>query len=227
MSLETIAPKKGEVAFVWFNSFSGVTIKTPKKTLVVDPVDIDPKVFKAVDIILVTHEHLDHFDGSMIQDVHKRTQCSVLADSTTARRLGDFIPPTKLHEMRMGKEIKLDNITIRAESYKHPAATPVSYLITSEDGIRVYHTGDSLPNPDMKQVGERSPPDVVFCTVGTPAPGASPETGLEIVRMVKPKIAVPYHAPTADRKKFAELIAKEAPNVKCVVMEQNKPAKYP
>jgi len=227
MSLETITPKKGEVAFVWFNSFSGVTIKTPTKTLVVDPVDIDPKVFKAVDIILVTHEHLDHFDGSMVQDVHKRTQCSVLADSTTARRMGDFILPTKLHEMRMGKEIKLDNITIRAESYKHPAATPVSYLITSEDGIRVYHTGDSLPNPDMKQVGERSPPDVVFCTVGTPAPGASPETGLEIVRMVKPKIAVPYHAPIADRKKFAELITKEAPDVKCVVMEQNKPAKYP
>jgi mRNA degradation ribonuclease J1/J2 len=52
-------------------------------------------------------------------------------------------------------------------------------------------------------------------------------TGLEIVQMVKPKVAVPYHAPAADRKKFAELVAKEAPNVKCVVIEQGKPFKYP
>jgi hypothetical protein len=45
--------------------------------------------------------------------------------------------------------------------------------------------------------------------------------------MVKPKVAVPYHAPLADRKKFAELIAKEAPTVKCMIVELNKPAKYP
>jgi len=227
MSLETLTPRKGEVAFVWFNNYSGVTIKTPTKTLVVDPADVDPNVFKIVDAVLVTHEHLDHFDEGIIRDVHRRTRCPVVADSTSAMRLRDAIAPNKLHEMRIGKEIKIDDITIRAQGFKHPAATPVSYLITSEDGIKVYHTGDSLPNPDMEQVGERSPPDVVFCAVGAPAPGASPETGLGIVRLVKPKMAVPYHAPVTDRKKFAELIAKEAPNVRCVVIEQNKPAKYP
>jgi len=76
-------------------------------------------------------------------------------------------------------------------------------------------------------LGERSPPDVVFCTVGAPAPGASPQSGLEIVRMVKPRMAVPYHAPIADLQKFAELLTKEAPAVRCLVVSQNKPAKYP
>lgn len=227
MSLEAVTPKKGEVAFVWFNNYAGLTIKTPSKTLVVDPADVDPKVFKVVDAVLVTHEHYDHFDEGIIRDLHRRTQCPVLADSTSAMRLSDSIKADKLHEMRMGKEVKLDGIIVRAEAFRHPAATPVSYLITSEDRVRVYHTGDSQPHPDMRQVGERSPPDIVFCTVGAPAPGTSPQSGLEIVRMVKPKMAVPYHAPAADRKKFAELIAKEAPNVKCMVVEQNKPAKYP
>ncbi len=227
MSLETITPKKGEVAFVWFNSYSGVTIKTPTKTLVVDPADVDPKVFKTVDAVLVTHEHHDHFDEGIIRDIHGRTKCLVVADSTSAKRLRDSIAPNKLHEMRMGKEVKIDNITVRAEGFRHPATAPVSYLITTEDGIRVYHTGDSLPTSDMKPIGERSPPDVVFCTVGAPAPGASPQSGLEIVRTVKPKVAVPYHAPAAERKRFAELIAKEVPGVRCVVIEQNKPAKYP
>jgi L-ascorbate metabolism protein UlaG (beta-lactamase superfamily) len=227
MSIESLTLKKGEVTFLWFNNYSGVVIRTPTKTFVVDPADVDPKIFKTVDFLLITHEHYDHFDEGMVREIYRRTQCTVMADSTSARRLRDVLPSGKLHEMRFGKEVKLGDITVKAEAFKHPATAPVSYFITSEDGVRVYHTGDSLPHPDMKQVGERSPPDVVFCTVGAPAPGASPESGLEIVRMVKPKVAVPYHAQAADRKKFAELIAKETPNVKCLVIERDKPYKYP
>jgi len=227
MSIETLTLKKGEVGFLWFNNYSGVVIGTPSKTLIVDPADVDPTIFKKVDALLITHEHHDHFDELLTREIYRRTQCPVVADSTSAMRLKDVLPAGKLHEMRVGKEIKIDNITIRAEAFKHPATAPVSYLITTEDGVKIYHTGDSLPHPDMKKVGERSPPDVVFCTVGAPAPGASPRTGLEIVQMVKPKVAVPYHAPSADRKKFAELVAKEAPNVKCIVIERDKPYKYP
>ena len=227
MSIESLTLKKGEVAFLWFNDYSGVSIRTPSKILIVDPADVDPAIFKKVDGLLITHEHFDHFDESLTREIYRRTQCYVVADSTSAKRLKDVLPAGKLYEMRAGREIKLDNITVRAEGFKHPATTPVSYLITTEDGVKIYHTGDSLPSPDMKKIGERSPPDVVFCTVGVPAPGASPQTGLDIVHMVKPKVAVPYHASAADRKKFAELVAKDAPNVKCVIIEHNKLFKYP
>jgi L-ascorbate metabolism protein UlaG (beta-lactamase superfamily) len=227
MSIESLTLKKGEVALLWFNNYSGVVVKTPSKTLIVDPADVDPTIFKKVDALLITHEHHDHFDQSIVNEIYRRTRCTVVADSTSAGMLKDVLPSGKLHEMRIGKEIRLDNITVRAEGFRHPATAPVSYLITTDEGVKIYHTGDSLPFPDMKKVGERSPPDVVFCTVGVPAPGASPETGLEIVKMVKPKVAIPYHAPAADRKKFAELVAKETPNVKCIVIERDKPYKYP
>ena len=227
MSLDAVTVKNGEISFVWFNGYSGVTIKTPTKTIVVDPADVDAKAFGTVDAVLVTHEHYDHLDEGIIRELHKRTHCIVVADSTSAKRLKDSVSGDKLFEMRVGKEIRIGNVAVKAEAFKHPATTPVSYLITSEEGIRVYHTGDSLPHPDMKQLGNQSPPDVVFCTVGMPAPGASPQSGLEIVRLVKPKVAVPYHAPYVDRKKFGELVAKEAPKVKCMVVEQTQPAKYP
>ena len=227
MSIEALTPKKGEVAFLWFNNYSGVVIKTPSKTLLVDPVDIASETFQTVDAILITHEHYDHFDESLTKEIYKRTQCTVVADLASARKLRDTLPADKLHEMQLGKEIRFGNITVRAEAYRHPATAPVSYLITTEDGVRIYHAGDSLPHPDMRQIGEQRAPDLVFCTVGAPAPGASPRTGLEIVKMVKPKVAVPFHAPPPDRRKFAELVAKETPNVKCLVIERDKPYTYP
>ena len=227
MSIDSISLRKGEVAFLWFNNYSGVVIRTPSKTLVVDPADVDPLMFKKVDAVLITHEHGDHFDEVMVREIFRRTQCTVLADTTSAKRLRDVVPASKLHEMKFGNEVKIDNLAVRAEAFRHPATAPASYMITSDDGVRVYHTGDSLPFPDMKRIGEQSPPDIVFCTVGTPAPGATPETGLEIVKMVKPKMAVPYHAPDAERKKFVELVTKEAPNVKTLLIERGKPYKYP
>jgi hypothetical protein len=41
MSIEETVSKKNEVAFKWFNNYAGVTIKTPTKTLVIDPVDVN------------------------------------------------------------------------------------------------------------------------------------------------------------------------------------------
>lgn len=227
MSLESLTLRKGEIAFLWFNRFSGITVRTPSKTLVFDPADVEPETFKKVDAILITHEHSDHLDESIVRDIHERTRCLVVADLTSANRLRNVVASDKLHEVRVGSELNIDDVAVRAEGFNHPAATPVSFLVTTEDGIKIYHTGDTLPFPQMKRIGERSPPDIVFCTVGIPAPGASPETGVEIVKMVKPKVAVPYHAPKDDSTRFAELLSKEAPEVRCMIIKAGEPYKYP
>lgn len=227
MSIESTIPKKGEVLLLWFNRCSGLVLKTLSKTLVFDPAEVNPKIFKNVDAILITHEHYDHLDVPLVRDVHGRTKCQVIADKTSARKLRDAVSSDKLYEARVGSEFKIGDVQVLAEGFKHPAAAPVSFLITTEDGIRIYHTGDSLPFPEMKRIGEQTPPDVVFCTVGPPAPGASPQTGVEIVKMVNPKMAIPYHAPATESRRFADLLSREAPKVRCMVIEQGKPFKYP
>jgi L-ascorbate metabolism protein UlaG (beta-lactamase superfamily) len=227
MSIESIVPEKGEVWFLWFNRCSGIVLKTSTKTLVFDPAEVSPEIFKNVDAILITHEHYDHLEAPLVRAVHERTGCQVIADQTSAGKLRNVVASDKLHEARVGSEFKIGDVQVVAEGFRHPAAAPVSFLITTEDGIRIYHTGDSLPFPEMKRIGEQTPPDVVFCTVGPPAPGASPQTGVEIVKMVRPKMAVPYHAPAAEARRFADLLSREVPNVRCMVIEQDKPYKYP
>jgi len=222
MSIEK-TPSKNEILFVWFNCYSGVTIKTPSKTLLVDPVDVKSRDFQNLDAILITHEHYDHFDQSLVSEIHKQTQCMIVADPTSARRLQNVISSEKLHEIQQGSEVKVGEVSVKAEKCNHPAATPISLIITSEDGVKVFHTADSLPFPEMATIGERENLDVVFCTVGAIAPGASPETGFEIARLTKPKVAVPYHtASPVDLKKFAELLKKEIPKVTCLIPEIGK-----
>jgi L-ascorbate metabolism protein UlaG (beta-lactamase superfamily) len=228
MSIENVATQKGEVSFVWLNHYAGVAIKTPTKTVVIDPVDINSKQFRAVDVLLLTHEHYDHLDQSIVKDLQGRTNCTVIADSTSAKRLRNMVPENKLKEAKAGLEFEIGEVAILAEKCNHPpAATPLTYLITTEDGIKIYHTADSLPFPEMKQIGEKAKIDLAFCTVGI-APGASPKTGVEIAKLLQPKKAVPYHTASAsDLRRFAEILLKEAPNVSCMLIESGKIYKYP
>jgi len=217
------APERGRVAVLWFNDYAGMTIRTPERTLVVDPADVDPNAFTSVDAVLITHEHYDHLDTSIVQAIQRRTGCLVVADPTSFRALGGVVPKDKLIMVRPGSELNVGNVKVRVEGCNHPpASTPVTYLITSEDGVCIYHTADSLPFPDMRRIGQDYKPHVVFCTVGI-APGASPEAGVEIAKLIQPQIAVPYHTRgTSNLQTFASILSREAPNIRCLVMERGK-----
>jgi hypothetical protein len=74
----------------------------------------------------------------------------------------------------------------------------------------------------MVAIGDREKLDLVFCTVGI-APGASPASGVDIVRLTKPKVAAPYHTSSAsEQKKFAELLKNEMPKTTCLIPETGK-----
>jgi L-ascorbate metabolism protein UlaG (beta-lactamase superfamily) len=216
-------PAKGEIFFVWLNRYAGIMVKTPSKMLVVDPVDVKARNFGSVDSVLITHEHYDHLDQALVSEMQKLTQCRVIADPTSARKLRNTIPAEKLQEIQRGAEIMVDGVSVKAEKCNHPpAATPLSFIITSEDGVKLFHTADSLPFPEMATIGEKEKLDVVFCTVGI-APNTSPETGIDIAKLTKPKVAVPYHTGSkADQQRFSDLLKKELPKVTCLIPEIGK-----
>jgi L-ascorbate metabolism protein UlaG (beta-lactamase superfamily) len=221
MPVEKI-PEKNTILFVWFNHYAGILIKTPSKTIVIDPVDVKPQNLQETDAILITHEHYDHLDQRLIKEIQKRTKCQVIADPASTRSLKNIIPPSEMLEIRPGEETKIGEVTVKAEKCQHPAAQPVTFIITSEDGVKTFHTADSLPFPEMAQIGEKEKLDIAFCTVGI-APGASAETGFEIARLTKPQIAVPYHTnSTASQKRFAEILKAQMPRTACLIPELNK-----
>jgi L-ascorbate metabolism protein UlaG (beta-lactamase superfamily) len=216
-------PEKNSIFFSWLNNYAGILLKTPTKTLLFDPVDVKAKTFPHIDAILITHEHYDHLDPPLIADIQKATACTVIADATSTKKLKLTIPNDKLQEVKPGMETQVGEVTIKVEKSNHPPAqSPVTYIVTTEDNLKVYHTADSLPFPELGLIAQRESFDLVFCTVGI-APGASPHTGFEIARLTKPQIAVPYHTGTlASQKEFEALLKEELNRTACLIPQQNK-----
>lgn len=221
MSIQKI-PEKNAILFVWFNQYAGILLKTPTKTIAIDPVEVKPKYLQNIDAILITHEHYDHLDPRLVTEVQKATGCQVIADPASTFRLRHHIPIDKLQVIRQGDEIKLGEVNVKAEKCNHTAKYPVTYVITSEDGVKIYHTADSLPFPELAKMGMEEKFDLVFCSVGITV-GASPESGFEIARLTKPPLAVPYHTNSpANQTAFAQLLKKELPRTACLIPEINK-----
>jgi L-ascorbate metabolism protein UlaG (beta-lactamase superfamily) len=221
MAIQKI-PEKNTILFVWFNQYAGILLKTPSKTIVIDPVDVKSKDLQNIDAILITHEHYDHLDTRLIAEIQKETNCVIIADSASTKKLQYVVPVGKLQETNPGEETKIGEVSVNTEKCNHPAQAPVTYIITSEDGVKVYHTADSLPFPEMALMGQKEKLDVVFCTVGI-APNSTPQTGIEIARLIRPQVAIPYHtASVASQTEFAQLMKKELPRTACLIPEQNK-----
>jgi L-ascorbate metabolism protein UlaG (beta-lactamase superfamily) len=221
MAIQRI-PEKNAIFFEWFNQYSGVLLKTPTKTFAIDPVDVKLKHLKNVDAILLTHEHYDHFDSRLIKETQKTSNCTIIADPASAFQLKHHIPTDKLQVLRVGNTIKVGEVSIKAAKCNHSARYPNTYIITIEDGVKVYHTADSLPFPELAKMGQDEKFDIVFCSVGI-TKNASPESGFEIARLTKPPLAIPYHTNSPDNQKvFQQLIKKELPRTACLIPEINK-----
>jgi L-ascorbate metabolism protein UlaG (beta-lactamase superfamily) len=224
MAIKALPLKRGEIALTWFNKYAGVIVKSPHVTIVVDPVEVDPNIFAAVDAILVTHEHFDHLDESIVRDVQMNTNCIVIANPASYDRLSAAIPSEKLFEAHVKDEFQVKDSMVYAERSSHPAVEPLTYIITSEDGITTYHTSDSAPFSEMVDIGKKYQVDICFCTIGI-APGATLESGAKIAKLVQPKVAIPYHGERIND--FPRVLSKLAPNIKCHIAHIGEALKYP
>jgi len=177
-----------------------------------------------VDAILITQDAFDHLDESLVEEIQYRTDCTVIADTTSSSKLTGLIPDEKIKIAHIKDEFQIEECRIYVERSAASLISPLTYIIISEDGISVYHTSDSKPFEEMSIIGEKYKIDVCFCAVGY-ASRVTPKTGFEIVKLIKPKLALPYHG--VKLKEFVNLVSRKIQNVKTKVLKVGEEIIYP
>lgn len=136
----------------------------------------------------------------------------VVCNAASAMLVKHIVPKGNLKILKPGDEFNHEMITIKAFESNHPSATsPLTYLIVFENGIRVYHASDSMPNEDMRKIGVNEKPDIAFVPIGLD-PGINYKVGVEITLRVMPKLVIPYHG--TEFKRFENEMKKKRPEIR-------------
>ncbi len=164
-----------------------------EKVIYIDPFMIEEEQHNA-DIILITHNHHDHFSPEDIQKIQKEDTIYVVPEKMNKdiEKLNlsyENILFVKSNQEFEVKNIKMETIpaynTIKPFHPKHNGW--VGYVITLQNE-RIYIAGDTDINEDNTKVKC----DIALVPIGGTYT-MNAQKAAEFVNIIKPKIAIPMH----------------------------------
>ncbi len=181
------------------------------------------------DLILVTHDHLDHI-GTDIPALVEATGATVLVQPELVRVLVEAgVNKNNIVNygsgMNIGGQVAVHDIKVSMTQAMHSSAvgTPVGFMITLEDGTNIYHAGDTGIFASMELLGEMYKIDLAFLPIGSVFV-MNPVQAAYSLRLLKPSKVVPIHYRTfpilvQDPEEFISLAHEKAPDVKVLALK--------
>lgn len=211
----------GKTELLWLGQ-AAWRIKSPGgKIIVIDPwLSAGPKTPAAykdiaalgkVDLLLVTHAHVDHIgDAPAIAKMYNTVLYGPADMMTPLVTLG-VLPANLTHRFnKSGHVTPLPGIKVTAvkaehssllvwnnpatsKNESHPAGEAMGYIIQMENGFRIWHMGDTGLFPDMQFISEHYKPDVVLMPIGGNFTMDHDDAAFAARTWVKPKYVIPMH----------------------------------
>ncbi len=204
----------GKVVVMWTGASSGMLIKNHEKVALIDPagsiVGDAVQALQQLDILLITHEHTDHYSHSAVVSIQSKTGAIVVANPGTYGPLSASLPPEKVVKMRSGDTRALSGITVTAIASIHPSNEPLTYILAFSD-FSVFHGSDSGFNPELNSYKGRA--KLAIVPVGGASPDASPGDALSMVKALEPSDVIPMHGTKDECDRLGTLIAQQTPDV--------------
>ena len=191
---DRISTSAGDIE-MYFIGHGSLMFRTGNMVIHIDPVKSSGKYdnLPKADLILVTHEHYDHFDADLIRTLRK-PETVMLCNTASASQVS-WAQPVKPGDTRNIGDIKIEVVpayNIVHERSKgqpfHPKGVGNGYIITI-GGKRFYVAGDTENTPEMKALKNI---DVAFLPMNMPYT-MTPAMVADAAMSFKPSILYPYH----------------------------------
>jgi len=221
------------VEVLWLGHATTRITSTTGKVIVIDPFlkknpktpekYKDLKALGKVDLILVTHGHIDHVAD--LTELASSTGATVVANYELGSQLVAFgmLDAKRTVSMNkggtvapLGRGIQIHMVPAEHSSYINlrvfsppdldvkklkylGAGTAVGYVVELENGFTIYHSGDTAVFGDMALINRFYAPDLALVCIGGHFT-MDPEGAAYAVReLIKPKQVIPIHYGTYPR----------------------------
>ena len=192
------------------NTQSSIRIESGCGVIYADPLGIDGEPHDA-DIILITHDHYDHFSVDDIARVAKEG-CVMVVPEKMAKAAGDAGLVSEIETVAPGESYTVKGLSFETvASYNklkpfHPKKSGWVGYILDIDGCRVYIAGDT----DMTKENSEVECDIAMVPIGGRFTMDAKEAA-DLINTIRPKVAVPIHYGSivgnpADADKFSSLV---------------------
>lgn len=198
---------------------ASLILETPVGVIYVDPVG-DPALYSgkpAADMILVTHEHGDHFNADTLSALATRG-APMITNPAVFAKLPEALQGTadglENGQSSSFKEMGIDaipayNLAPERQQF-HPKGRDNGYVLSLGD-FKIYISGDTEDIPEMRALEDI---DLAFVCMNLPFT-MDAEAAADAVRSFKPKNVYPYHfrgrdGGTQDPQEFASLVGDAA-----------------
>jgi len=199
--------KLNGVKVTWLGHSTFVFETPGGKIILVDPwvmgnpsTPDDKKTFDKIDVILCTHGHGDHIgDGVALA---KKYDCKVVGSYEVClwmKKKGI----EKISPMNKGGSQEVGEAWATMVQAEHSSGIEdggevlyggeaAGYVVQFENGLRVYHAGDTNVFGDMQMIHEIYQPHIAFLPIGDLFT-MGPREAAHACRLLKPRAVVPMH----------------------------------
>jgi len=161
------------------------------------PPAFKPDQLGRIDLILASHNHLDHIDRFALRAA-KKWDCEVVGPPAVFRR-AKRNGLEKAYQLKPNEKLSIFGLEIRAVPAFHPLAKDAIGFLIHADGKRIYFSGDTRSDVVLRNwLQAHSPINIAFLQIACARyfgkdDGLNLETAAELAKSFAPEIVIPMH----------------------------------
>lgn len=235
-------------AALWWLGQAGYVVRVAGLTVVIDPYlsdsagtdspefsrryppPIKPEELSA-DIIIITHDHLDHLDPDTLSHYKKKKDTWFVAPRLAAKKLpGLGIPEDRIVTVNVGETKLFDSHEVTG-IFALPTGVDVldttGYLIKFANGRSIYHTSDTWFHSIVLSAAPKEV-EVMLVPINGKWGNPGPEQAAAFAQAVQPTFVMPNHYDMMELNaenpaSFKWFCEKNGLGNRCIIPERMKP----